>query len=86
MYESSWWRDFLEFLRFARGYTRSRLYVKFSYFEKAKDILVDLIDRIRQLAFDIKPFLPDTSSQIEECFKGPKIKSTKPLFPRLKLA
>lgn len=54
--------------------------------QKQKDILVDLIDIIRQLAFDIKPFLPDTSSQIEECFKGPKIKSTKPLFPRLKLA
>ncbi len=47
MYESSWWRDFLEFLRFARGYTRSRLYVKFSYFEKAKDILVDLLYKRR---------------------------------------
>ena len=45
--------------------------------------LTTLISRIRQIAYDLKPFLPDTADKIEEQFKGPKIKSGKPLFPRL---
>lgn len=47
MYQSSWRQDFLEFLRFARGYTRSRLYTKFTYFENAKDVFVDLLYKRR---------------------------------------
>jgi len=38
---------------------------------------------IRQIAFDLKPFLPETAEKIEKQFKGPKIKSGAPLFPRL---
>ncbi|KKQ97280.1 MAG: Methionyl-tRNA synthetase [Candidatus Woesebacteria bacterium GW2011_GWB1_39_12] len=45
--------------------------------------LTYLINRIRQVASDLKPFLPETAEKIEKQFKGPKIKSEKPLFPRL---
>lgn len=47
MYQSSWRKDFIEFIRFARGYSRSRFYAKFSYFESGKDILVDLLYKRR---------------------------------------
>ncbi|OGM09068.1 methionine--tRNA ligase [Candidatus Woesebacteria bacterium RBG_16_34_12] len=50
--------------------------------EKEK-VLRDLVKRIRQIAYDLKPFLPETSEKIEKQFKGPNIKSQKPLFPRL---
>ena len=43
-----------------------------------------LVNRIRQIATDLKPFLPETAEKIEKQFKGPKIKSEKSLFPRLK--
>lgn len=41
------------------------------------------IDEIRSVAKKLKPFLPETAEKIEEQFKGPKIKSGKPLFPRI---
>ncbi|KKQ53372.1 methionine--tRNA ligase [Candidatus Woesebacteria bacterium RIFCSPHIGHO2_01_FULL_39_17] len=46
--------------------------------------LTNLINRIRQIAYDLKPFLPKTAQKIEKQFKGPKIRSEKPLFPRLR--
>jgi methionyl-tRNA synthetase len=51
---------------------------------KLKEVLQICVDRIRQIAFELKPFMPETSEKIEEQFKGPKIKSSDPLFPRLK--
>lgn len=45
--------------------------------------LTHLVDEVRQIAYDLKPFLPDTSEKIEKQFKGPKIISGEPLFPRL---
>jgi methionyl-tRNA synthetase len=48
-----------------------------------KKILIHLVDHIRSLALDLRPFLPETAEKIEEQFKGPKIKSSGPLFPRL---
>jgi methionyl-tRNA synthetase len=51
--------------------------------EKQK-ILTTLVNQIRSIAFDLEPFLPETSEKILEQFKGPVIKSAKPLFPRLK--
>lgn len=47
-------------------------------------VLQKLVNEIRQIAFNIKPFLPETAEKIEKQFKGPKIKSGKPLFPRLR--
>ncbi len=40
--------------------------------------------KIREIAYNLKPFLPETAEKIEKQFKGPKIKSAKPLFPRIK--
>lgn len=46
-------------------------------------ILRNTVTDIRQIAYDLKPFLPETAEKIEKQFKGPKIKSEAPLFPRL---
>lgn len=51
--------------------------------EKEK-ILSFLVNRLKQITIDLKPFLPETAEKIEKQFKGPKIKSAKPLFPRLR--
>jgi len=42
-----------------------------------------VVDSIRYLNIKLQPFLPATAEKIETQFKGPKIKSDKPLFPRL---
>jgi len=46
-------------------------------------VLQKLVAEIRQIAFNLKPFLPETAEKIDKQFKGPKIKYEKPLFPRL---
>lgn len=51
--------------------------------EELKKILVHLVDHLRTIAFNLKPFLPETAEKIELQFSGPKIKSDSPLFPRL---
>lgn len=51
--------------------------------DQLQQILQYEIDEIRTLAKKLKPFLPDTAEKIEEQFKGPKIKSSTPLFPRI---
>ncbi len=50
---------------------------------KLKEILQICVNRLRQIAFELQPFLPETAAKIEQQFKGPKIKSAEPLFPRL---
>lgn len=52
--------------------------------EALEKVLIHLVDHIRSLAFNLKPFLPETAEKIETQFKGPKIVSGSPLFPRLK--
>lgn len=42
-----------------------------------------LVFHIRSIAYNLQPFLPQTSEKILTQFKGPKIKSSAPLFPRL---
>lgn len=51
--------------------------------EKLKVVLTHLVKNIREIAFNLEPFLPETSTRVKEQFKGPKIKSSEPLFPRL---
>jgi len=51
--------------------------------QKLKTALEKLIGEIRQIAFNLKPFLPETAAKIEKQFAGPKIKAEKPLFPRI---
>lgn len=48
------------------------------------EVLESVVQSIRKIAFNLQPFLPETAKKIEEQFKGPKINSNKPLFPRLK--
>ena len=52
--------------------------------EELKAALTAFIDLIDQILPNLKPFLPKTAKRIEEQFKGPKIKSAEPLFPRIK--
>jgi len=49
-----------------------------------QQILNELIPEVRQVAFNLQPFLPETSAKILEQFKGPKIVAAPPLFPRIK--
>ena len=51
---------------------------------KLKDILQSEINDLRKIALRLKPFLPEASEKIEKQFKGPVVKSEKPLFPRIK--
>jgi methionyl-tRNA synthetase len=51
--------------------------------EKLMEVLTHLVDHLRSIAFNLESFLPGTAEKIEEQFKGPKVKSGKPLFPRL---
>ncbi len=44
----------------------------------------ELVEGIRQIAYNLQPFLPETAQRIQKQFAGPKIKSEKPLFPRIK--
>lgn len=50
---------------------------------KLREALAHLVDRIQEIAAMLEPFLPETAQKIEDQFKGPKIVSQKPLFPRL---
>lgn len=51
--------------------------------EKKQNVLQIAIDSIRYLGVQLEPFMPLTSEKIESQFKGPKIKSESPLFPRI---
>ncbi len=51
--------------------------------DKLKKVLEPLINQIVAIAILIQPFLPTTSEKILAQFKGPKIKSQPPLFPRI---
>ncbi|OGM15844.1 methionine--tRNA ligase [Candidatus Woesebacteria bacterium RBG_19FT_COMBO_42_9] len=48
-----------------------------------KKFLTGAVSIIRNLSYNLKPFLPETSEKIEKQFLGPKIKSGPALFPRL---
>lgn len=50
--------------------------------DKAKEILLDIIKRIRHIAFNLQPFMPETAEKILKQFSR-EIKSTDPLFPRI---
>lgn len=50
--------------------------------QEAKPILEDLAAKICQIAYNLQPFLPQTSEKILRQFTG-QIKSSDPLFPRI---
>lgn len=43
-----------------------------------------IVEEIRNIAYNLRPFLPKTANRIENQFKGSSIKSSEPLFPRIK--
>ena len=51
--------------------------------EKLKEVLTSAVSSLRTIAYCLLPFLPETAQKIEDQFKGPRIKSDLPLFPRL---
>jgi methionyl-tRNA synthetase len=51
--------------------------------ERAKSVLAHCVDQIQEIAVLLSPFLPETAARIAEQFKGPKIVSEKPMFPRI---
>jgi methionyl-tRNA synthetase len=51
--------------------------------ERLQDVLTHCVSEIQKISELLHPFLPETAQKINEQFKGPKIKSQKPLFPRL---
>lgn len=52
--------------------------------KELEDVLKFLVADIRQIAYDLEPFLPETAGKIKKQYNSLKIKSGKPLFPRLK--
>ena len=42
------------------------------------------VEGIREVAILLEPFLPETSQKIREQFEGPEIRSSEPLFPRIR--
>lgn len=50
-----------------------------------KKVLEKAVENIRLIAYSLLPFLPETAEKIESQFKGSKIKSGGPLFPRLQM-
>jgi methionyl-tRNA synthetase len=52
--------------------------------EKLDQVLEHLVKEIREIAKILSPFMPQTAEKIQKQFAGPKIKSEKPLFPRIK--
>jgi len=49
-----------------------------------KEKLETYAANILSLASNLEPFLPETAEKIAKQFRGPKIKSAEPLFPRLR--
>ena len=48
-----------------------------------KEFLKGAVSIINNLAYNLKPFLPETAEKINKQFSGPKIYSQKGLFPRI---
>lgn len=52
--------------------------------DQLQKILQSAVDKIRQIAYELRPFLPQTTETIIKQFNKSGIKSEKPLFPRIK--
>ncbi len=51
--------------------------------EEQTEVLIGLVNRLRQIGTDLQPFLPETAEKILAIFAGPEIKKGPSLFPRL---
>lgn len=51
--------------------------------KKLQVTLMEMVAHLRQVGFELQPFMPETAEKILEIFKGPEIAKPTPLFPRL---
>ncbi len=51
--------------------------------QKLTDVLNSYVFSIQTIAYNLRPFLPETAEKIEKQFSGSRIKSESPLFPRI---
>jgi len=51
--------------------------------EEKEKVLIDLVNRLRQIGTGLAPFLPETAEKILKTFEGPEVKKSEILFPRL---
>jgi methionyl-tRNA synthetase len=51
--------------------------------DKLKVVLTELVAHLRQVGYELQPFLPETGEKILQIFKGSKITTPTPLFPRI---
>ncbi len=51
--------------------------------DEQKKALDHLVEQVRQIAFNLKPFLPETAEKILTQYSGEEIKTLEGLFPRL---
>ncbi len=51
--------------------------------EEQKEVLVELVNTVRQIAADMEPLLPETAKKIEEQYSAKKIAKSEHLFKRL---
>ncbi|MEK7064758.1 MAG: methionine--tRNA ligase, partial [Patescibacteria group bacterium] len=51
--------------------------------EEKKEVLTDLVNRLRQIGADLQPFLPETAKKVLAMFAEGKIKRGENLFNRL---
>jgi len=64
-----------------------RLQIKKPWEQNSKhgqELWNEFIENVRQIAYDLQPFIPATADKILTQFRGPIIKSVAPLFPRIK--
>ena len=91
----SYWKNHLEAFHLNEALERIWVYVdennkrinEFKWWElsgaELQTALQSGVDSIRKISFHLQPFLPQTAQKILGQFKGPKIKSSAPLFPRI---
>lgn len=51
--------------------------------QELKVTLTELVAHLRQVGYELQPFLPETADKILTIFRGPKITAQPPLFPRI---
>lgn len=82
---ASLWNE-IKYLDGQIGQIKPWEYSKSTSDQRKLEIRVNLLNwviKIKGLAHYLSPFMPETAAKIEKQFAGPKIKSEKPLFPRI---
>lgn len=51
--------------------------------KKLQVTLMEMVAHMRQVGYELQPFLPETAEKVITLFQGPKITAPKPIFPRI---